>query len=106
MLISAAQDVAGGVAPGFGQLAEGVVGIGTQLAQAVFKVGGVPERFRRRSLLAVCAQVKRLHEDDQPAGQRHAQQNDCHGAGDPVTLRPDVGQSKLRIHKETPKTIA
>ena len=81
-----AQDVAGGFAAGFGQLAEGVVGFGAQLAQTVFKVGGVPKGFGAFGLGAVGAQVEQFDQDDQPAGQRHAQQNDRHRAGDPVAL--------------------
>jgi hypothetical protein len=84
-----------------GQVAERVGGVGAQLGQAGGKVFAVPEVLRRAGVLLELDDVQRLDEDDDPRGQRHAQQQHGDGAGDKVALNPDVGDAELRFHENS-----
>ena len=99
-----AQDVAGGIASRFGQLPERAGVVCAEFLQAVFKVGGMPERLSLPSRSAMAAQIQRFDDDDHPRGQRHAQQDERHRACHRVALCPHVGQSELIVHgSDTPK---
>ncbi|MNT59521.1 hypothetical protein D3C72_1970410 [compost metagenome] len=94
--------VGGGFAAFQRQVAEGVGGVSAQLGQAGSKVLAVPEVFGGAGVFLELDDVQRLDEDDDPRGQRHGQQQDGDGAGDKVTLDPDVGDAELRFHEKTP----
>ena len=93
--------VGGGFAPFQRQLAKWVAGVGAEFKQASGKVFAVPKGLCRAGVFAEFHDVQGFHQDDDPRGQRHHQQQHCHKAGDKVALRPDVGNAKLRFHENS-----
>jgi hypothetical protein len=77
-----------GLAPFECELAKRVAGVGAQFFQPGRKVFAVPEVPGLAGHFLVAHDVQRLDEDHHPRGQRHAQQQQGHGAGDDVTLGP------------------
>ena len=53
---------------------------------------------QQRYELFALQDVERLDDDDHPGRQGHRQQQDGHGAGDDVTLCPEIDETELRIH--------
>jgi len=81
------------------EVAEGVARVLVELVHAFGEVGAVPERIDGHvGLLAVAAQIQRLDDDHHPGGQRHDKQQHGRCLDDDVTLIPNVGQAKLKIH--------
>ena len=75
------------------QVAEGLVGSAPSLGQAQGKVFAVPEVLGGAGVFLNLMMSSALMRDDDPRGQRHGQQRDGDGAGDKVTLDPDVGDA-------------
>ena len=73
-----------------------------QVGQAGLKILAVPKAFGAFGDAFVLDQVQRFDDDDHPRRQRHDEQQGRDRFGDQITLRPDIGQAKLRIHFKTP----
>ena len=66
--------------------------VAAELVQAFGQAGAVPELVGAAGEAVVAPQVPGLDQDHGPGGDRHEQQDQRRGAGDPVALCPEQGQ--------------
>ncbi len=83
------------------EVAERIVGIAAQLFHAGGEILAVPEVACGAGVFLELDDVQRLDEDDDPRGERHAEQQHGDGPGDEITLDPDVGNAEMRFHENS-----